>query len=211
VIVLPQGSLGFWENWVDGSRLYRDWVMRDLLPVVRERYHTRPCPDGCHIVGISMGGHGALRFALLEPGAFASVSAISAPVLDSERMADFGSRFWVNVFVPVERIWGDPEDREKIESQDLFLVWTGPQDLNGVHILLAWGHHDLPGIATSSEAFHAHLEKHGIPHEAAIFDGSHDWNSWKPVLERVLRVQLADDASGPSPARIPDRSEGQTR
>ena len=35
VIVIPRGDFGFWENWADGSFLYRDWVVRSLIPELR--------------------------------------------------------------------------------------------------------------------------------------------------------------------------------
>ena len=43
IIVNPEGEFGFWENWYDGSRRYRDWVMQDLLPTVQADYNTAPC------------------------------------------------------------------------------------------------------------------------------------------------------------------------
>lgn len=32
VIAVPQGDLGFWENWASGERRYRDWVTQELVP-----------------------------------------------------------------------------------------------------------------------------------------------------------------------------------
>ena len=83
VVVVPDGELGFWENWADGSHRYRDWVMEDLLPEVQRRYHTSTARAHTHVMGISMGGHGALRFARLEHETFSAAVAISAPVMDS--------------------------------------------------------------------------------------------------------------------------------
>jgi enterochelin esterase-like enzyme len=191
VIVVAEGELGFWENWVDGSRRYRDWVVRDLVPWVSGRYHTLPCPDDCHVMGISMGGHGALRFALLEGDRFASVTAISAPIPDTEAMMALANTGFIRFIIPVERIWGPGDDPEEVGRADLFLQWTRPGDLGGLRLLLAWGTRDRARVIETNERFHAHLESHGVDHEAIVFEGGHDWESWTPVLERALAVQLA--------------------
>lgn len=190
VIVVPDGQRGFWENWRDGSRGYRDWVLRELLPVVQTRYHTLRCPEGCHVMGVSMGGYGALRFALLEPGLFASVSALSAPILDSRRMLELRDNFWFGLFVPVGRIWGENVTCQEVAQGDLFVRWRKPDDLYGVRLLIAWGSGDREGIARSNREFHAHLAKHGIDHIAFEFEGPHKWKAWTPVIARALREQV---------------------
>ncbi|MGH0036385.1 MAG: alpha/beta hydrolase [Myxococcota bacterium] len=190
VVVVAEGDLGFWENWVDGSRMYRDWVVRDLVPHVRERYATLDCPAGCHVIGISMGGHGALRFALLEPGRFASVTAISAPIMDTDSMLSLANSGFVRFLIPVKRIWGPGDDREEVEQADLFVRWTKPEDLRGMRLVLAWGEADRDRVIDSNERFHAHLERHSVPHEAIVFEGGHDWTAWTPVLEQALSIQI---------------------
>ena len=151
---------------------------------------------------------------------------ISDPHLGSQTDGEWNNRFLYSMMPDVIRCLKrdlaglQPDfilatgDLSSQQTRDAMFAARDLMDSLGFPYYHLGGNHDFLNAKTRSwflEAFHAHLEKHGIPHEAAIFDGSHDWNSWKPVLERVLRVQLADDASGPSPARIPDRSEGQTR
>lgn len=199
VVAVPDGGIGFWENWRDGSRAYRDWVIRELLPTLHDRYRAGGDPSRCHLLGISMGGHGALRFALLEPDRFASVAAISAPILDTERIVALRAKRWWRLLVPMERIWGPLDDRARIESEDLFRRWTAPRDLGGLRLILSWGTEDWPGIRAANERFRAHLEAHGIPHAALVYEGRHLWISWAPVLERILRLQLGE-AGGEPPA-----------
>ena len=208
LIVIPQGGYGFWEDWADGSRSYRSWVLKDLLPHVQDRYAVEPCPEGCHVMGISMGGHGALRFALLEPEYFASVTAISAPIFDTERMLRFRDNSWMRLFVPMKRIWGAAVDPREIERDDLFVQWQEPADLNGVRLGLAWGSEDRTGIMLSSTRFHEHLDRGHIPHEWLVFEGGHNWKAWTPVIEWALRTQVGHDTDPISPE---SRPTGQNR
>lgn len=201
VIVVPQGNLGFWENWQDGSHSYRDWVLREAVPDVQKRFHTLPCPDGCHVMGNSMGGHGALRFALLEANMFRSVTAISAPIFDTERMMEIRDSFWWGLVVPVDRIWGEDQTRADIEKEDLYLRWKRQEDLKGLRLVVAWGDDDRSGVIRTNEAFEKHLQARGIEHTAIVYEGNHSWKSWTPVIERALREQLA--ATSPPPQDTP--------
>lgn len=190
IVVVPQGDLGFWENWKDGSARYRDWVLRDLLPNVQRDYNTLPCPAHCHVAGISMGGHGALRFAFMEPEFFSSVTAISGPIFSTEQIQELSGEFWIKLFIPVERIWGSTEDTARIKSEDLFIQWRKQEDLKGLRLLLAWGDDDREGIMESNRKLSAHLKANGVQHDHLEFKGGHKWTAWRPILDDVLRFQI---------------------
>lgn len=191
VVCVPNGEKGFWENWHDGSYRYRDWVMDDLIPHVRERYHTGRTRADTHLLGISMGGHGALRFARLEGESFASVGAISAPVMNAEQLVAFTDSFWVRMFVPVERIWGPTDDIERVRQDDLFELWQEPADLGGIRLMVVHGDGDRDGIIKGSRAFHEHLTARGIDHGYLVYEGGHKWVAWKPVLPGIIRHLVA--------------------
>jgi enterochelin esterase-like enzyme len=192
IIVVPEGELGFWENWYDGSKRYRDWVMRELVPHVRDEYGVRACPEGCHVVGISMGGHGALRFGFFEHASFASVTSMSGPVMSTQRILEMSENFMIGLFIPIERVWGPVDDRARIEREDLFLAWQTQADLHGVRLMLAWGTNDRSALVASNEAFDRHLAERGIEHRTLVFEGGHKWTAWGPALEEVLRIQIRE-------------------
>lgn len=191
VIVLPQGDLGFWANWYDGSRSYEDWVVDEVMPRVARRYHTEACPAGCHLMGVSMGAEGAVRIAMHRPGTFASVASISGPSMDTARRIGFMEDRLISMMVPTHRVFGPIEPRSRIERDDPFVQWTAPESLGGMRLFVAWAEHDRDLVREGGEALHAHLERHAIPHEHRVFDGGHDWVSWAPVIEEALRIQLA--------------------
>jgi len=191
VIALPDGSTGFWENWVDGSRRYRDWVLFDMLPEVQRRYHTQRCPDGCHVMGVSMGGHGTLRFAVSRPDLFKTASALSAPIFDVASATEFMNNFWLRLFVPVDSIWPGSRDPAAMAKRDLYHRFKKDADRKGVKLLLAWAAGDRQGIIDTNRKFQKHLKKHNITHTAFEFEGGHNWVSWSPVIQRVLREQVA--------------------
>ncbi|MFW6051345.1 MAG: alpha/beta hydrolase [Myxococcota bacterium] len=189
VLVVPDGHNGFWTNWIDGTRNYRDWVLRELLPHVHARYHTQACPEGCHVMGVSMGGAGALGFVLHHPELFAGAGMISAPVFDTDQMRAFADNRWMKIFIPTHRIWGEDPPVRRVRRSDPFFTWRGPEDVNQ-RLYVAWAEDDRAGVVKTSERLHSHLESRGIAHGHEAFEGGHDWCSWRTAIVRALAYLL---------------------
>jgi enterochelin esterase-like enzyme len=79
LIVLPNGGAKYWVNNADGER-WGDYVPSDIVTSVDQEYRTIPDPESRAIGGLSMGGEGALRLALLNPDVF-GIAAAHSPSL----------------------------------------------------------------------------------------------------------------------------------
>jgi enterochelin esterase-like enzyme len=189
VIVAPQGDLGFWANWYDGSRRYEDFVVDEVLPRVARRYRTLPCPEGCHLMGVSMGAEGSLRLALHRRGTWASVTAISGPSYDTQRRLEFLRDPLINIIIPTWHVFGPPEPIARVRADDPWVVWQTTEDV-GASLHLAWGTEDRDFVREGSERFHRHLEERGVAHTATVFAGGHNWVSWRPVIVAAIRDRL---------------------
>lgn len=194
VIALPQGDLGFWADWYDGSRHYESWVTREVLPHVHYDYHTLPCPDACHVMGVSMGGSGAIRFALHRPDLFHSASFLSAPILDTEGMIQLAATPLLVPIIPMERIFGPLDPRTRVAADDPYLRWTRSNYTTLPQLLVAWATNDRGGIVETSARFVAHLQHENIPHQTFTFPGNHSWVSWRPAIERALGLMVERSA-----------------
>ena len=192
VILLPDGDFGMWADWSDGSRAYETWVVDELMPLVRAEKNTLDCPDHCHVMGVSMGAMGALRFAHHRPEAFSTLTVISGAPPDTQRMVDFQNDWLISFMIPTERIFGPIDPIDRVHREDLFLQWTSPEATGMERIVLAWGSRDRDAIRQGGAAFSEHLEAHGIEHEAWEYEGRHAWTDWTPVILRALRHQLGD-------------------
>lgn len=188
VIAAPEGNRGFWANWADGSHRYEDWVLDEVMPAVAKEFHTRPCPDGCHVFGISMGGHGALRFALEYPGRFASLGVLSGPILDAKGMDAMMDNWFYRTFARLERVFGRDEERKR--RSDPFQRWRSPEDVGGLKLFFGHGNEDLGGLSETHGAFARHLEAHQIPHRYVVFEGGHRWRAWQPMFGELIRYAL---------------------
>jgi enterochelin esterase-like enzyme len=190
-IVVPQGDRGFWANWYDGSRRYEDWVVKDLLPVAAAELGTKSCPADCHVMGISMGGNGALRWAISHPELFSSAAIVSGPTFDAAGMRQLMSGFFFRVLMRGERVFGPVDDAARVGAADPFQRWRSPQDLRGVRVLITHGDADREGIADTNVALHRHLEAHGIAHRYFVFRGGHRWEDWRPLFPELVRFAAA--------------------
>lgn len=190
IIVLPNGDNGFWENWADGTRHYRDWVLDDVMPAVQSQYNTLLCPQHCHLVGISMGGFGVLRFAYFAHDRFSSVSAISAPILNEAQSRKENQSWLVRLLFPFERIFGEVYTDEFRRSNP-FNAWVDDADMQKLRLQLVWGDQDSERIRESNKAFHARLVQAGVEHDKVVYLGGHKWKYWIPTLDRVLNFSLA--------------------
>ena len=192
VIAIPDGELGFWENWKDGSRLYRDWVIKDMLPVVQSEYQTLSCPENCFVTGVSMGAHGAMRFAHYEPNQFSSVAAISGLILSRNSARPSLVQRLMTLFIPVNRIWGDLDaapSEERIRL-DPFHSWVNKNQLWSMPLFLTWGTKDKKSIRESNNAFHLHLTQNERPHQYEVYEGKHLWEDWKNPIAQSIRFHL---------------------
>lgn len=193
IIVNPDGGFGFWENWKDGSRLYRDWVMRDLLPVIRADYNTADCPEHCHVMGMSMGAHGALRFIYYESDTFSTVTVISGMILAREEVKPTLRRSIFGLFIPFERIWGDIDDPASAPADlDPFIGWVENDTLRSKSLFLTWGTEDKKRMKTTGSRFRQALEESGLDFHFTLYEGEHVWRDWRNVIAEALRVQLGD-------------------
>ncbi len=195
IIVNPDGGFGFWENWADGSRMYRDWVMRDLLPVIQADYNTAPCPEHCHVMGVSMGAHGALRFIYYESDSFSTVTAISGMILSRDEVKSTLRRSLFGLIIPFERIWGDIDDPTSAPADlDPFVGWVENETLRSKSLFLTWGSEDKSRMKTTGTRFRETLDASGLDYHFEVYDGAHKWRDWKRVIAEALRVQVGGGA-----------------
>ena len=191
LMVTPNGEMGLWADWYDGSHKYRSWVMQD----VRQRYPTLAGPGGLHLVGVSMGGGGGMQVWLRQPGAFASATILSAPILDE---AD--TRSFLAGYMPadvMERVFGPPGSGFGIDPHAKL---SSRASLEGSGLIFGVAQRDFGAMIAANEAFHEHLVRAGVPHTFVRFDGFHRWTSWAPMIEYSLCHQLQPHCTTAAPS-----------
>jgi S-formylglutathione hydrolase FrmB len=188
--IAPFGERGFWIDWHDGSHPYESFVLGELLPAAERGLGVDPTRDRRHVIGVSMGGIGALQIGLRHPELFASAASLSGAILDEAQAVAFARDPVVGRFAPLARVFGDGSDSAFLEAHNPFAMTRRRGADLGQRLFLAAGDREKPFFRANTAAFHEHLTRLGAPHEFEVHRGGHGWRRWAPVIERALRYAL---------------------
>lgn len=78
IVVTPFGGYaGFYLDWLDGSHDFETRHIQQVRPAIDDRFRTQPRRSSRAVAGASMGGFGAMHYALTYPDLFSSVATFS--------------------------------------------------------------------------------------------------------------------------------------
>jgi S-formylglutathione hydrolase FrmB len=183
ILVIPEG----FESWyVDSDYLpMQSAFIAEFIPRVEEALSNAVTRDRRAIAGLSMGGFGALRFALLKPDLFRAVAMMSPaayrdlPPEGSSARAD--APFQTDgAFDPQK--WRDHSYASLIEH---YLACQQP-----LHFHVASGAEDEYGIADEALHLYRSLRDRGQDAFFTLAPGKHDWQTWTFALEEALMFLL---------------------
>lgn len=182
LLVMPQGDSSYYVNsaTVPQDR-YEDYIVKDLITDVQSRFPAADGRSNRAIVGVSMGGFGAIKLALSHPDLFVFAAGIS-PAIDvpSRPYSEKRDSQWKRhsaIFGP----WGS----QSRHDNDPFVLARSVTPGDMPYIYLSCG--DQEGLLPSNKQFAALLEKRRFPYEFRIENGSHDWNQWNAHLREVFQ------------------------
>lgn len=174
VLVAPDGFQSFYLNSRGGQFRYEDFFLHEFMPAMERKYRIGTTRAQRGIMGVSMGGYGALHYAFKYPEMFAAVSA-GMPALIEHLSPEF-SLPWQRTLMSA--IFGDPPDLAFYEANSPFhLARTAPlAALKRMTIYFDCGAQDRYGFNTGTLAMDKLLTQRGIPHQVHIDPGGHDWH-----------------------------------
>jgi S-formylglutathione hydrolase FrmB len=189
LIVAPDGGRSFYINSRDGKVRYEDFFIREFLPYIEGHYRIRAEKKSRGITGVSMGGYGALRFALRYPNLFAAVSAHSPALIEKLPNIKVSRDQAAAVAEVLGKAFGSPVDAAFWERESPFTIAkAGPQPA-GLRIYFDCGTDDDFGFNKGGEQFDELLTARGIPHEFHLYPGGHDWEYFAEHLPASFEFQ----------------------
>ena len=87
-VVMPPALNSNYSNWNDtmlGFRMY-DYLTEELMPLIYGWFPVSDRREDNFIAGLSMGGRGAIKYAVNHPELFAAAAVLSAVPMDLEQM-----------------------------------------------------------------------------------------------------------------------------
>jgi S-formylglutathione hydrolase FrmB len=172
-LVMPSDGLeGDGSGYVNrAAGRFDDWIAAEVVALARARIAQMSAASPVFIAGLSMGGFGALRLAVLHPGTFAAASAHS-PVCEA---ADFRH------FTRDNPLSGALDPSMPQDLADL----CEAQGEALPPIRFDCGDADV--LRPSVDRFARRLTRAGIHHRYDQLSGGHDWACWSGAFAHTLR------------------------
>jgi S-formylglutathione hydrolase FrmB len=189
LIVAPYAGRSFFINSRDGKVRYEDFFVREFLPYIESHYRVRAERKSRGITGVSMGGYGALRFALKYPDLFTAVSAHSPALIETLPNIKISPDQAVAVAEVLGKAFGSPVNAAFWQRESPFtIVKDGPKPA-GLQIYFDCGSDDEFGFYKGNAQFDQLLTARGIPHEFHLYPGGHDWDYFAEHLPASFEFQ----------------------
>lgn len=178
IIVMPDAG----ATWfVDRRDRMETALIRDLLPDVEKNFRVLRHREGRLIGGLSMGGYGALRFALKYPEMFVAAALLSPAIYDPLPPNNSGARR-APPFVTAEfdeQAWRDLNYPKLWAS---YLAKKTP-----VAMYVNSGDDDEFMIEAEATKLYSLLRANRQPAELRIVDGAHSWTVWESTIGDALK------------------------
>jgi S-formylglutathione hydrolase FrmB len=183
LVVAADGGNSFFVN-ARGGR-YQDLVTQDLVAQVESTYRVVSGRAGRGLLGISMGGYGALNIAFEKPGFAAAVATHSAMLLERIPSAEQGARR--GQMAAFFQVFGDPIDAELWHANDPLATAQSLDPKTAPAIYLDCGADDRYGLASGHRDLDRILSERGIAHRFELPPGDHGYEFVRARLAFSLR------------------------
>ena len=177
-VVMPQVHRSFYADQAASGR-YWTFLADELPDLVHGLFRVSDRREDTFVAGLSMGGYGALKWALRRPERFAAAASLSGAVdvagLRTRRERPEDPRLF-------ERVFGDRDPRGT--DDDLFALVRDADPATLPALGLWCGTEDA--LVEDNQALVAACAQAGVPVTVDIGPGAHDWAYWDARIQDVL-------------------------
>ena len=173
IILAPSGGHTFFINSANGKVRYEDFFMKEFMPQMEKKYRAEGTRATRGIMGISMGGYGALHYAFKYPDDFAVVSA-EMPALIPELPMNMSTGPGSPAAI-LGDVFGTPFNRDYFEHNSVFYFARADSaaSLRRLKIYFIVGADDDYGFEQGAEKLNQLLTQRDITHEFHVYPGRH--------------------------------------
>jgi len=159
-----------------------DFIIKELIPFIDAHYRTLGRRQGRAIVGLSMGGHGALYLASKHPRIFCAVAAISSAV-------DLNTRHWARLPAfcrmrdsTFSALMGPKSTADTAVPFPAYTVLARVPALKKANLALSIDCGTEDFLLGPNRALHQRLIAARVPHSYTEAPGKHNWDYWTLAL-----------------------------
>lgn len=169
-------------------------LLDDFMPYVERHHGLRSDRAGRFIAGLSMGGYGALRLAILHPDRFRAAASLSGAIFPDLASTGQVTKGQIRMF---KGAFGDPFTPDLYNRLNFFSRLRALKDAKSrPDLFISVGDDDGFRLYEGAVDLYLRLKRLRLPVEMRIVDGDHNWRLWRddivPALEyfgAILRAE----------------------
>jgi S-formylglutathione hydrolase FrmB len=179
-VVMPQVARSFYADEAHGNR-YWTFLSQELPEIARAFFRLSDRREDTFVAGLSMGGYGAVKWALRDPGRFAAAASLSGALDIAGRRRSETHPIDPEVS---DTVFGDRD----VNGSDDDLLWLlDNADARGgdlPDLYVCCGTEDF--LYEDSRRFDAAARRNGVPITVDFSPGDHEWGYWDTKIQDVL-------------------------
>jgi S-formylglutathione hydrolase FrmB len=175
-VVMPRVERSFYSDEAYG-RPYWTFLTEELPRVAGSLFHISDRREDTFVAGLSMGGYGALKWALRRPDRFAAAASLSGAV-------DLAARQRVARTDGDPRIWDRIFAGHSVEGTDDDLFHLLDTVTGAPPLYVCCGADDV--LYDDNVRFEKQCRARGLAVKADFGPGDHDWPYWDDRIRDVL-------------------------
>lgn len=186
LLVMPEAESSYYTNAVNPPEdRFEDYIVHDLIADVEARFQVATGRANRAVVGLSMGGFGAVKIGLRHPDLFVFAAGLSS-ALDVPRRPFSIKRFHQSRHY--NSIFGPAGGQARRENDPFTLLRTANPEV-APYLFLTCGEQE--GLLAANREFAALLSERHFKYEFHTARGGHDWNQWNSWLPLLLQALSA--------------------
>ena len=184
-VVIPSGENSFWLDGEATGSKFCTFVGEELPDYVNRTFGLAGSRADTFVLGLSMGGFGALHTALTYPARFGKVGAMSSALIVHEvaGMTEDAGNGIAN-YAYYRECFGEPSKVLESKNNPEALIDKLLADrVRLPEIYMCCGTEDF--LLENNREFHRFLESRGVAHIYKESAGAHDMRFWSEYIEKI--------------------------
>lgn len=197
IIVLPEGGNGWYTDSATVKEgKFESYFIEELIPAIDDLYKTIGKKEKRAIVGLSMGGYGALKIGCKRPDLFVFAGSMSGAFNAPKQTDKNPGADWENLRPSILKVFGEENSSTRADN-DLFQIirQLPAEKIPGLpHFYIDCGIGD--NFLEANRELMQLLKERIISFEYYEVSGGHDWEYWDkeikyllPIVERKLNME----------------------
>jgi S-formylglutathione hydrolase FrmB len=185
-IVIPSGENSFWLDGISTGHRFCTFIGEEIPDYLTKTFGLMKSAERSCVMGLSMGGFGAIHTALAYPDRFSKAGAMSSALIvhevakmkpgDGNGHANY--EYYRECFGEPSKLLGSDADPEALVERILRDGKKMPE------ILMRCGTEDF--LLEANREFDRFLTSKGVQHEYIESPGNHDFNFWGEHAPKLI-------------------------